>query len=199
MICRPCGVGEAALRPIENIIDVNGGEEVLSGGVSVPMPREREYGMRNPRKLQDPRLPSRKEVDDHHLAAHLPYRSWCAFCVMGKGKSASHFKQTREDGLPELHLDYCFISTEGKPLATILVVKEKFSKMMMAIVVPLKGGSVEFPTKRILAFLKEIGLESADVVLKSDQENAILDLLKIVASRRTARLFHPGGNDEKHY
>ena len=188
MICRPCGVGEAALRPKENMIDVSNGEEALSGGVSVnvPMPREREYGMRNPRKLQDPRLPSRKEVDDHHLAAHLPYRSWCAFCVMGKGKAAPHYKQTREDGLPEIHLDYCFMSTEGKPLATILVAKEKLTKMMLATVVPLKGGSVEFPTKRILAFLKEIGLESADVVLKSDQESAILDLLKIVASRRAA-------------
>ena len=36
------------------------------------------------------------------------------------------------------------------------------------------------------AFLKEMGLESSDVVLKSDQENAIMDLLNIIANRRSA-------------
>ena len=175
-----------ALSPVENILDANDGEELLPEGERVPVPREREFGMRNPRKLQDPRLPSRKEIDDHQLAAHLPYRSWCAFCVMGKGKAAPHFAQSRPDGLPELHLDYCFMSTEDKPLATILVAKEKTSKMLMATVVPLKGASVEFPVKRVLAFLKEIGLENTDVVLKSDQEHSIMDVLNAIASRRSA-------------
>ena len=92
------------------------------------MPREREYGIRRPRKLQDPRLPSRKEVEDHHLAARLPYRSWYTFCVMGKGRSAPHYKQTRGDALPGLHLSYCFVSTEGKPLATILAAKENIQR-----------------------------------------------------------------------
>ena len=58
--------------------------------------------------------------------------------------------------------------------------------MMMVTVAPLKRGSVEVPIKRCLAFLKEIGLESADIVLKSDQEPAIMDLLKIMAGRRSA-------------
>ena len=159
---------------------------MLPEGVKVPVPREREYGMRNPRKLPDPRLPSKREVDDHHLAAHLPYRNWCTFCVMGKGKAAPHFKQSRLDGLPELHLDYCFMSTEGRPLATILAAKERNSKMLMATVVPMKGASVEFPVKRVLAFLKEIGLESSDLVLKSDQENSIMDVLNVIANRRAA-------------
>ena len=48
------------------------------------------------------------------------------------------------------------------------------------------GASVEFPVKRCLGFLKEIGLESADVVLESDQENAIMDVLNNVAKRRSA-------------
>ena len=100
---------------------------------------------------------------------------------------APRFKQpARTDGLTEIHFDYCFMSTEGNPLATILVAKEKASKMSMATVVPLKGGSIEFPARRVLAFLKEIGLEGADVVLKSDQEPAIKDLLNNIAKRRSA-------------
>ena len=78
----------------------------------VKVPREQEYGVRNPRKLQDPRLPSRRDVEEYNLT-HLPYRSWCPFCVAGEGKMAPRFKQLRVGGLPEIHLDYCFMSTEG--------------------------------------------------------------------------------------
>ena len=150
------------------------------------MPREREFGLRNPRKLHGPKLPSKKEVEDQNLSGHMPYRSWCSFCVMGRVKAAPHYKQTRGDGLPELHVNYCCMATENKPLATILVSTETTSKMVMATVVPMKGASVEFPVKRCLGFLKEIGLGNADVVLKSDQENAIMDVLSNVARRRSA-------------
>ena len=59
--------------------------------------------------------------------------------------------------------------------------------MVMATMVPMKGASIEFPVKRCLSFLKEIGLENADVVLNSDQEkNSIMDVLNSVAKRRSA-------------
>ena len=104
--------------------------------------------------------------------------------MAGKGKAAPHFRQTKTDGSPELHCDYCFLSTEGSPLATVLVAKERNTRMTLATVVPIKGASVEFPVRRILQFLKELGLEGADIVLKSDQSNSILDVLNTVASRR---------------
>ena len=100
---------------------------------------------------------------------------------------APHFKQKhREDGLPEVHFDYCFMSTHGSPLATILVAREKSTKMTLATVVPMKGASVEYPVRRTMTFLKEIGPEGADVVFKSDQEPALKDLLNTIAARRTA-------------
>ena len=136
--------------------------------VQIPVPREREFGLRNPRKLQDPKLPSKKEVEDHNFAGHMPYRNWCTFCVMGRGKATPHRKQSREDGLPELHLDYCFMGTKDGPKATILVAKETISKMVLATMVPMKGASIEFPVKRCLGFLKEVGLKNADLALKFD-------------------------------
>ena len=66
----------------------------------------------------------------------MPYRSWCTFCVMGIWKASPHCKQLREDGLSELRIDYCFMATEDRPLATILVAKETTSKMVMATMVP---------------------------------------------------------------
>ena len=44
-------------------------------------------------------------------------------------------------------------------MCTILVAREKSSKMTLATVVPMKGTSMEYPITRTLTFLKEIGLE----------------------------------------
>ena len=100
---------------------------------------------------------------------------------------APRFKhQPREDGLPEIHTNYCFMSTEGNPLATISVARETATKMTMATVVPMKCGPTEFPPKRMLSVLKEFGLEGSNVVLRSDQEPAIEDLLKYIATQRSA-------------
>ena len=63
------------------------------------------------------------------------------------------------------------------PLLTILVAKEKGTKMVMATVVPMKGASVELPVRRVLAFIRELGLENSDLVFKSDQEVSVLDLM----------------------
>ena len=102
--------------------------------MSVPL--EEEFGVRNPRKLPNPKMPSKEEVERHYLT-HLPFRNWCTYCIQGKGKTAPHFKQKeREDGMPEVHLDYCFMSTHGSPMCTILVAKEKSSKMTLATMVP---------------------------------------------------------------
>ena len=79
------------------------------------------------------------------------------------------------------------MSTHGSPLATILVAREKSTKMTLATVVPMKGTSVEYPVRRTLTFLKEMGLEGAEVVIKSDQEPALKDLLNTIAARRTAK------------
>ena len=76
---------EKTIRPLKN--------------VEASVPREHEYGVRNPRKLPDPKMPSKEEVEQHYLT-HLPFRNWCQYCMQGKGKVAPHFKQKkREDGL----------------------------------------------------------------------------------------------------
>ena len=113
---------------------------------------EEQFGVRNPRKMLDPKLPSQREVEEHCLT-HLPYRNWCSHCVQGKGKAAPHFRKgSREDGLTEVHFDYCFMSTVGQPLVTILVAKERETKMCMATMVPMKGGSIEFPANKHTGF-----------------------------------------------
>ena len=143
-----------------------------------------DTGARIPIKVADPRLPNADEIEQHNLT-HLPYRSWCPHCVRGKGKTMDHRKVDRERTVREIHVDYCFMGTKSDTSAkSILVAKEYESKSVMASVVPVKGSSQEFPARRIVAFIRELGLEGQDIVLRSDQEPAIQDLLREVGKKR---------------
>ena len=105
MNCDECGRSEGAISPTTKPNICNGEAVQSSDGVQVqiPVPREKKFGLRNPRRLQDPKFPSKKEVEGDNLSGHMPYHSWCTFCVMGRGEASPHRKQLREDGLPELH------------------------------------------------------------------------------------------------
>ena len=96
--CQPCGAVENAVSP--------NGERMSEEGVDMEL--EEEYGMRVPRKMQDPKLPSREEVEDH-CKTHLPYRSWCRHCVMGKGTVEACRKIDEELTMNEFHMDFLFL------------------------------------------------------------------------------------------
>ena len=93
-------------------------------------------------KAMDAKLPSPEEEAEHMLT-HLPYRSWCVHCVRGKGKTADHRRGQGDDrGVQEVHLDYCFLGgAEDDRTNTVLIAKDRDSKMVMASVVPVKGSS----------------------------------------------------------
>ena len=141
-------------------------------------------------KVQDPVLPTQAEIDEH-MTTHLPYRSWCRFCIRGCGKVADHRQQDKvEHVVPEFHMDYAFMGTEevkgsmDKRAATILGVKERDRRMHMSTIVPKKGGSIEFVAKRVVAFIDEMGLSASKIILKSDQEPAIKDLINMIKKLR---------------
>jgi hypothetical protein len=150
---------------------------------------DEDCGERVPMKAMDPKLPSPAEEAEHMLT-HLPYRSWCVHCVRGKGKSTDHRKSRGDErGVREIHLDYCFLGgAEDDKTNTVLIAKDRDSKMVMASVVPVKGSSHQFPARRVRAFLNELGYEGVDVTIKTDQEPAIKDLVnEVVKLRSTAR------------
>ena len=65
------------------------------------------------RKLVDPKLPSEKEVEEHYVRGHFPYRNWCHICVKAKGKDMGHQEEgEKERKVPEYHFDYCFPGDE---------------------------------------------------------------------------------------
>jgi len=151
------------------------------GMMEVELP---DAGVRKTIKMNDPHEPTPEERKEHEKT-HLPYRSWCPHCVRGRGKEMPHRRGDQGGGLPELHFDYAFMGGQGDPGGTVpmLVVRSRRDHMTMATAVPRKSTG-EFVTNRVIAFMKEIGLEAADVVVKSDQEPAVTSLIDEVGRKR---------------
>ena len=143
--------------------------------------------IRGPRHVRDIKVPSQEEVDKHNLT-HLPFRNWCSHCMKGRGKEAPRYWSKEGQGeLPEVSLDFCFPSREGGNGALIiLVAKERRSKMTLSLVVPSKSTGA-FAACRVWAFLREIGCERGDLILKSDQEPAIMALFAEVSKLRAEK------------
>ena len=73
-----------------------------------------ETGMRKTRRTRDPLLPTKDELHEHEKT-HLPYKDWCPHCVRGRGREMAKKRTQEEDGMPEIHIDYCFPkSADGK-------------------------------------------------------------------------------------
>ena len=146
---------------------------------------EPEAGARKPERMADPKLPGKTEVEEHEKT-HLPFRSWCRHCVRGRGVEEPHRRQTEEVGMPEIHVDFMFMGDEGEDKKwTILVAKERSTKMTMASVLPSKSSGA-FAARRVVAFMREIGCEFGDLTMKSDNEESIKALVTEVARVRAA-------------
>ena len=137
------------------------------------------------RKINDPRLPSSEEVERHRTGGHVEYRDWCETCVMARGRDMPHY---RDKGgprvLPEYSWDYCFPGDEFGHKWTVLVGRERDTKMIMATTVPNKGGIGRFASDKCCEVMEENGDKVNKVIVKTDQEPSIEYLIKDLVRRR---------------
>ena len=89
------GISPVSVSPLEEDDDLEevGGEVILESGEKAEHVGERivaEDDVGDVRRLVDPKMPSRDEVEAHYLRAHIPYRSWCPVCVRARGKALDH-------------------------------------------------------------------------------------------------------------
>ena len=74
----------------------------------------------------------------------------------------------------------------GDQYAVVLVGRDKETRMTVAHVVPMKGADMEWVTEQAARDLLRFGIHG-DVILKSDQEPAIVDVLKEISKLRGSR------------
>ncbi len=138
------------------------------------------------RRRKGIRGPTSEEIRQHNVS-HLPYRAWCPWCVAGRGKDdAHHRRQGDDEAKKEVHFDYAFPRDEGGGESVpMLVGRSRDRKFLIAHVVPMKGADHEWIVKQINQDLRRMGFHSA-VLLRTDQEPALVDLMKEVAKGRDA-------------
>ena len=74
------------------------------------------------KKLIDPKLPTKEEVEMHNLMGHVEYRNWCEICVRCQGREMDHRNMKgKERKFPEYSFDYCFPGDEVGFKWTVLV------------------------------------------------------------------------------
>ena len=84
-------------------------------------------------------------------------------------------------------MDYCFMGKFDEKAQPILLVKERDTRMMCSMLVGEKGTADEHVIKRIIAFIEELGCESAKIVLKLDQESSVKSVIDaVIRARRDA-------------
>ena len=132
------------------------------------------------RVLRDPGEPTMQEWEEHRVD-HIPYRSWCPYCVRGRGTGTQHRKVKEVPRIPTFGFDYLHGSEGGEAEGTapvrILVAKCNLTKCLFAHVVPQKGMDPEsYAVERLKRDLLWLG--HTKVILKSDNERAILALLR---------------------
>ena len=153
------------------------------------------------RAATDPRQPTQAQREEHNLT-HLPFRSWCRACLLGRARDAPSRKvksQFAEPILPRVRMDYCFLTEDvnresgehgeeeaekARTSITVAVMQESLSKSVWAYAVESKGSMEEWMVQQACEDLETVGLKNERFVLKSDQEPAMVDVLKEIQKSR---------------
>ena len=130
---RVCGVGEGSEKGDDE--DRESDENDSEG--------ERVEEGERPRIMRGPHQPTREEFDEH-MATHIPYRSWCPYCIKGKARASPH--RQRREGIPDevavVAIDYMYMKSSEKEEGIgmpILVMRDRTTGWIAANVVPRKG------------------------------------------------------------
>lgn len=151
---------------------------------------EESYDKEIVNRVNIPQEPTKNEYEEH-MATHWPYRSWCPFCVMGRGKSNSHKRNSdlsdnRDSRIPVVSVDYMFMTKpkgdedRDAGMPTIVMV-DRDSGHVSADMLPEKG-NVPNAVKRLSHNLQFLGYKR--IILKSDQEPAIVNLKAALVRER---------------
>ena len=151
-------------------------------------------------KARTPTKVSTEEREKHELT-HTPFRSWCKFCVMGRGKNQGHRKVDRENGeeemaIPRMSMDYFFLSEEDEKASKnpMIVMVDERTGEKYARVVSNKGVTGSEMNWLVIDMSKELkswgyaGGPDGHIVVKSDNEISIKNVVDALARHHGGRV-----------
>ena len=72
---------------------------------------EDEVDTESPTHAHDPLQPTARQVAEHRVC-HLPFRTWCKHCILGRGRGTPH-RRGPGSALPIIGVDYFFMTVKG--------------------------------------------------------------------------------------
>ena len=169
------------------------------------------------KRATDPGQPTAADVESHRCD-HYPYRSWCKWCVMGRGLGTPHRSRGEESRIPRIGVDYFFITRggvrkhdeltlDGGPgppsdelteqarkdgeIIKCVIVRDWETKSIFGHCVPCKGADEEDYVAGLVA--EDVAwLGHTKVLLKGDNERA----LRAMMARAIAIIKTNGGTAE---
>ena len=148
------------------------------------------------RIASDPGQPSHKQVEEHRTRGHIPFRSWCTWCNLGRGRGQPH-RARPESTIPIVAIDYFFLTESGVQLRSELELTDEAvqearakgeivkclalrclkRKVLFAHVVPCKGADENgIVADMVIQDFEWLG--HTRLILKADREPAIQALVK---------------------
>ena len=92
------------------LFDVVEGEE----GEQINIEADDDTEVEPVKRVVDPGKPTEQQIEEHRMT-HLPYRSWCRWCVLGRGRGLQH--RARIGSLiPIVGMDYFYLASSGVQL-----------------------------------------------------------------------------------
>jgi hypothetical protein len=73
---------------------------------------ELEEETQPPKLAAYPHQPTDQQLERHRCEGHQPYRSWCKWCVQGRGRGLQH-RAGGGPSIPRIGLAYLFITSGG--------------------------------------------------------------------------------------
>ncbi|MDA8582757.1 reverse transcriptase domain-containing protein [bacterium] len=169
----------------EAVIEKRESDDVEEEEVEVIEEGLQEEG-RAPYRVKAPCRPSRKEREEHE-ATHVPFRSWCWYCVSGRGRNRPHphggSREEVEEHIPKISIDYFFFSKQDEKASDnpMLVMLDEETGDKFARATGRKGlGESDEMTWLIQDMSEELkswghqGGDGGHIILKSDGESSIV-------------------------
>jgi len=130
--------------------------------------------------LKDPGQPTAEEYEKHRID-HIPFRSWCPYCVRGRGAGIQHRRSTEKGTIPVFGFDYFMgkevTGEESDDALKIIAAKCQLTRCTFAHGVPQKGLDPKlYAVERMKKYILWLGHNK--FILKSDNKPAILASLR---------------------
>ena len=96
---------DASLQNV--LLDTEQGEE----GEEISIQEGADIEVEPVKVATDPGRPTESQIEEHRMT-HIPFRSWCRWCVLGRGRGLQH--RARPGSLiPIVGIDYFFLTSSG--------------------------------------------------------------------------------------